>query len=707
MAAVMLISMTADLGVRPAAAQTAPAQTLNTGHYQALDSAGVAQMTPKDGRLAGYGFETDITGVAFASRGGDTTGTPVSAAAGDQLVVVSLSQIMPDQSRYYDYPTDSTPTYTLTAGSATISLGQIDQTVPSAVTKTWAVAIPTGSPATLTATFAGFSQSFDLRAGRRIGTSPTALYRDPTNPAVNVNLSATQTLTATGSPADPVSMQLSPQGATLGYFQPAGTLQPPPPPDQAWLIVDMGAPVVATDSSGSAIDCPGEIGYPNVYLQTPAGQVHPGAALDAGSGSGSCVSEIYGFEVPATLTAATFVVTINGTVGATDHDNPVSLAFQNQTAHISISLPPLPAPLGQGYLTPSASPSPDAGPSPTVAAPRHRAGGSDLPAVIAAILAVVALAILAIWLRLRRRTLPVRPVTRFPRTLIGPPDSFLATASAVEELTTAPGELIAGPPPGISTATEQADPAVTTTATAPPAEDRPALAITLLGPPVVDGLRKAIRRRGVARLLYALALHHSRPVTVAQLRDLVATSDTRSEAAETIISYASILRSASPQGSLPQIGAGQQGYQFDLARVDIDLAVFDALAQQAGDLSTAEQIEAGLTALSLVRGVPLADSGWYGIEASVRDLTSRIERLAADTARTALSDRDARRAEQAIEAGLKAVPASPVLWETRLVAAAAGSGYGLHRAWADAQKALGPDAPMLAPTFQRLAQGDF
>jgi hypothetical protein len=50
---------------------------------------------------------------------------------------------------------------------------------------------------------------------------------------------------------------------------------------------------------------------------------------------------------------------------------------------------------------------------------------------------------------------------------------------------------------------------------------------------------------------------------------------------------------------------------------------------------------------------------------------------------------------------------TPLLWELRLGAAAAGSGVGLQRAWTQAESALGEDRGMLAATYERLRTGQF
>jgi hypothetical protein len=111
--------------------------------------------------------------------------------------------------------------------------------------------------------------------------------------------------------------------------------------------------------------------------------------------------------------------------------------------------------------------------------------------------------------------------------------------------------------------------------------------------------------------------------------------------------------------------------------------------------------------LRLVRGVPLSGDTWAGVDQAVRHIETTIERTAADGARLALALHDARTAETLITQGLLAAPESPLLWELRLGAAAAGSGVGLQRAWSQAESALGEDRGLLAATYERLRTGQF
>lgn len=224
-------------------AEASAAQTLSSGQVVTLSTPGVSEMHPGDGRLGGYGFMADVTGVAFAATAG-AGDEVVAAAPGDQLVVVSLAEYDQDQSLFYAYDSEASPTYYLVAGRERVPLPSPGGLV-SPSTVTWAVAVPTGSPAELVASRAGFSQRFDLRLGRRVGVSPAALYRGGDAPELDVAISVTQTLNATGGPGGHVSLPLAPTQAALAYFKPGASLSPAPPVGRGWLIIDSGAPIIS------------------------------------------------------------------------------------------------------------------------------------------------------------------------------------------------------------------------------------------------------------------------------------------------------------------------------------------------------------------------------------------------------------------------------------------------------------------------------
>jgi len=706
-AAVGVVFASALLGGEPAAGA---AQVLSAWQEAsiALFGAGVPLMVPRDGRLAGYGFTSVITGVAFGSHAGEGD-EAVTAAPGDQLVVVALTEDDDDQSDIYGYNPNSSAAYTLVSGTHKVPLPSPVTAALPPYSTVWAVSVPKGSPAVLTASQAGFSQSFDLRAGKRLGSSPLALYRGGDSPETDVNLSASQTLTGTGMPGGPVSITVAPGGAMLVYFKPGQSLSPPPPPGRAWLMVDMTADSGAADSQGNVVSFGGDLGAPNVYLKLGKATIDP-VAFNALPNEGP-FPDYYAFPVPASLRQATFVVDLDGNARATDQGNTYTVHFDHQVAEIGISFPPLPAPRGTGYLPAREAHAPHELAKRSAAPKAAHSGGGGVPvALIAALGAAVVLVAAAVFAFPRRHRwyLPVVAVGRSPGALL----AGLAPLPAGREGLV--GELL-GLPAATVLGTEgvASEEAPSEDDRARPAEEEsgqagtaraPAPVVRLLGTLEVEGLRRPVRRRGVRRLLVALALSDG-PVSVERLRDLVSTDPRRSESADGVHQLASWLRASLPEGAFPTIGAGELGYR--LSGVEVDWAVFKQLGSRAASSEGAEAVELALKALSLVRGVPLAHETWEGVRELVSKVETAVENLAADTARAALALRDARSAEAAVRRGTDAVPGSTALWELRLVAAAAGSGYGLERAWGDCKKTLGADASIVEGTYRRLRQGEF
>ena len=705
----------------PVGAQTTSAEVLNTDQAASLTDAGVKQMVPRDGRLAGYGFEVTLTGVAFTDRAGPQS-QPVQAVPGDELAVVSMTEVdqaYTTQTSILAYDSSTQPTFSMQVGQQTVSLS-----VPfGASNPVWAVAIPKGSPATFVATRGNFTQGFDLRRGTRTNPSPLALYRDPTKPFVTETLSATTQLTGTGSAADPVTVRVAPTSAELEYFKPdLDTLQPVPAPDQAWLVVDMDngdTQNIPGDAAGHLVDFTGTIGGNSVLVQTPAGQIES-VSIGQPASAGSLFPDYYAFPVPATFTTGTLLIKADGTIPAEEYNTgnpydgtPVTLRF-NQTPSIAIDLPPVPPAAAPGYLTSSTSTNKASGPR-SAARTRNTSGSSPVWVVIfLALIVILGLTSVPV-VRRRRTTLRVLPVGRIPRALLAgttlalPPaapyrsvDEPVALPPAGEDQSAA-ADLLVGQAPAQATPDES--PAFAATAVADPAPQEVSLVLSVLGRFEAHGLRHPVGKPDVIRVLAALAIEDP-PVTVEQLRDLCAVNVDKPQAAETIHSLISILRRSLPEGMLPKIRAGESGYRW-AANVDVDWTVFRLLAGRAAAADGAGKVELGLKALGLVRGRPLEHRVWDGIRRHVARMETEIENLAADTARTALQLRDARSAESAIVKGMLALPESLVLWDSRFVAAAAGSGFGLERARSEARKVLGDDAEQLEPLYKRLKDGDW
>lgn len=231
----------------------------------------------------------------------------------------------------------------------------------------------------------------------------------------------------------------------------------------------------------------------------------------------------------------------------------------------------------------------------------------------------------------------------------------------------------------------------------PPA---PEFVARLLGSVEIDGLVKPIRGEPLLRLLIVLLISTDRPMSADELAMLVSKRSTRDPKTPSLQSYASRLRPSLPPGLLPD--ATQSGYRLDHSAITVDWVALARVAAESTDQPGWS--ERAAAALELVRGVPLDGCRWEGIEPFARAMQAQIDRLARDLAALRLAANNPAGAELAVSQGLTGVPLSVGLWEQRLHAAAAGSGYGLERAWSDAQAVLGPDCGLLAGTYQRLSR---
>jgi hypothetical protein len=615
-----------------------------------------------------------VTGIGFVGRADVGDAGIVSAASGDELVLFSLQVTEPSLGYLDSHLTQAAPTATLIEGASRVPL-DLSADLLGDINKGWAAAVPKGVPVRLELAKAGFAQSFDLRAGRRVGPDPVALYRDPQQPDLNVSLGATQTLDATTSAGGSVSYQVQLQGATLSYFSP-DPRTPPPGPDRGFLILNLQTANSTTTGVNAGIDATSPLPGTRVELRLADGTqitaVHQADPL----GASGLLDGLYYFAVPGNLTTGRVVIDPGSAVpgyqrnGGTT-DTPVTLRFAQ--------------PASFDFVFPAAQP---AAPGANVGAASRRAGrqhSSSQAVLLIVALAVAAAAVGVLAVLRRRQGLAVRPVTHTRAALMAAAGiPALGWPAPHLGLPAAPAALTAGTPPA--------------NGHSPPPAATPKLVVRLLGPLEVEGLRHRLRRKPAIRLLVWLALNIGRPVGTDELRFTLATTDDNEPSEATLYSYASHLRQALPDGVLPS--SDHSGYRLE-GDIEVDWSTFQALAAQA---ATDPAAKPGLLrgALMLVRGQPLAHDSWAGVDQTIRHITTAIEQVAMDAARGALEIREPRAAEWAINQGLLALPASPLLWEARLIAAAAGSGYGLERAWTDAGRALGADLILLQPTRQRL-----
>jgi hypothetical protein len=678
------------------------------GTVVTLPAAGVALRAPADGRLWGYDLTGGVAGVAFAA----TAGTPadrVSAPPGDQLCVFHLVVDDGADAPFLDTSQldSADPTVAVTYGAHRVVV-PVHLTASLTSDQVLAVAVPDGADPVVTVTFAGVGANFDLRGGHRVGLDPPGLYRDRQTPWLTDHPAVTGTLTQTGPTpykatfTDPVTVT----GAYLSWFPPTPATTQPPAGDSYLIVTPTGGPPASVAEGGTYQT----VGLPAtaVTLTLPDGRVVTGRVVnqeaegntDLFGGTGA-----YYFAVPTDFTTGTVAIRATGalavqnTVGSTVLNPGATLAVTG-SVQVPVSFPAV-----SPYRVPAAA-------SPSSGAQHARSAGSGFPVWAIALLIAAAAVIVGLVLRSRRNQgIPARPVTR-PLALTAGPDVFRVSgpatlAPAEAHAPTVVGELPAAPGESPSTYSngQRGD---GPDDQAPPSEQPagPVLVVRLLGRLDVEGLTGRLRRKASRRLLVCLCLWPDRPLAGDQLRNALATRDDTEPSTESVRSFATALRAALPAGMFPPAGPAG-GYQL-VGDIDNDWALFQDRTARAQTLPAGpEKLELIARALRLVRGVPLSGDTWAGVDQAVRHIETAIERTAAEGARLALGLHDARTAETLITQGLLAAPASPLLWELRLGAAAAGSGVGLQRAWAQAEGALGDDRGMLAATYERLRTGQF
>lgn len=661
----------------PAFAQTA--QTLAAGQAATITDAGVPLRPPPDGRLQSYGWSVYVDGVGFAAS------IPgLAAAPGAELVVLHLTTVADDGIVDEAFLANNHVSLAVRSGDVSAPLAvQLDWNFYSKPDDEYfAAAVPKSGPADLILSVGSLlPQTFDLRAAHRVGTVPAVLYRDASQPDVIVKPTAVSSFSAS-SAAGSVTGQFGVAEASLQDWQPFSTTLSPSP-DQAYLDVEfarsqMSVPGYSTDRVGPAQALPaGAVTFvlSNGQTVTATNSLDPTQLFDIFSG------DFYAL-VPADITSAKVIVT----PGVLPIQIPAADGYDSQQIPISFAAPltqsiNFPAPWPPAASTNASSP-----PASSAAAiPRsHHGSGSGFPwpLILAAVAVVAVLAVVGLARR-RRLVLTVTPVS-------WPPPRLSPAATAV--LAPIRRALPPGEPNPIG------DDTVEHPLDQPVSGIRPVVVILLLGPLQVEGLTKRIGRRSVIRLLVVLAVTPERPMGGDELAMAISARPTRDPRVESLQSYASVLRAGLPAGMLPDADA--DGYHLDHSRVSVDWLALAAVANESPDAPGWAERAAG--ALEPVRGRPLEGSRWEGIEPVARSMEATIESLARRLAGRLLESGDPVGAERAVTQGLKGVPGAVSLWQARLEAAAAGSGYGLERAWVDAQSALGADSALIATDYQRL-----
>jgi hypothetical protein len=663
----------AGLMLPSAAASAQTSQVLDAGQAVRLDGPLTGLAPLGDGRLASYGAEADVSGEAVTGR--LDSGEGELAAAGSAELVVLHVTVAPDVDLTDGVDRPVSLTVTARGVSAQLEPSLSAQASDDAF---FVVAVPRSGPAVLTFSVGGLlPQRLDLRTGRRTGSAPAALYRSAT-PVTEVSPTAVSSFSASAGPAGSASGRFGVSGASLSYWRPGTTVLAPDPGD-AFLDVqfasaDLAVPGHEAEVWGAAGPLPaGGVSFvlPDGRTVAAQSQVTPGEEIDLFSGD-------FFAPVPAGISSVKVVVKLS------------SLAVISQVTQLTLTFA---APLTATVTFPA----PIAlrqGPPPGMSmyAPSGRGSGSAWWLILAVLVVVLVIAGV-IWRgRRRHRPLAARPVTWPPPGMAPPVARMLSGPTATALGPKRPDD--EDPPAPVTSPRIETGGSLDAVAVK---DGGPRLWVRVLGPLEVEGLVQPIRRSSVRRLLVALALTPERPLSADELAMIISDHPDRDPKAASVHSYASILRRCLPAGTLPD--AGPAGYRLDHSAVAVDWAAVTAVARQA------ERDDWGSRAagvLELVRGPALQGDSWEGIEPVARSITAAVEDLARRAAAALLAAGDPTGAERAATRGLAAAPGSVGLWQSRLDAAAAGSGSGLEQVWSDARQQLGADAALLVSHYQQL-----
>lgn len=683
--ALLLAALVVFAGGSSAVAASPTAQVLSSGQAATLGDPGVSLRSFSDGRLRSYGVSVDVLGVGFVSQAG--VSAPVAAAPGDELVVLHLATSWDWGVDNFGLVANSRVDLSVVSGALSAPL-VVRYVYPSVDDEVYAAAIPKDGPAVLRLSVGGLvSQSLDLRTGRRIGTAPAVLYRSQSKPTPHVQPSAVSAFNAS-SPLGPATGEFAVSDAYLSYWQPFTTMLASSP-TECYLDVEFAPAKLSIPGYPDGSISP-TVGLPSgsVKFVLPDGRTVTATPLASGSSLIHLFSGDFYAQVPADVTTVRVIVT-PGVLAV----QAIDANYATRTVNVTFASPltttvTFPPPWTPPKAAPAAS-NVAGGP----AAPSGHSHGTDgwLIAVLAGALIAAGLAGMAV-LRRRRVLLPATPAwtVPYPAAPPGVLNPGAATAFAARDRRALPAVAAGGVAFPQSPFPRPAGDDV--------GAPGPVLAVRVLGALEVDGLVKAVRRQSVRRLLVVLAVTPERAMGADELAMVISDSPERDPKVASLHSYASILRSALPAGILPD--ASSDGYRLDHTKVTVDWLAVAAVDVENRDTPGWE--DRAVDALGLVRGEPLAGGAWEGIYPALRYMQAAVERVARALARSLISGGNAQRGEWAIAKGLLAVPGSVGLWEDRLDAAAAGSGYGLDRAWVDARSCLGADAALLSSRYQHL-----
>ena len=681
---------------------------LLSNQVQSLAEPGVGLSAPVDGRIRGYGFSAQVTGVARTISTG-TGLSSVDAASGHHLVVFSLNltTVNPPESIGAGGGLALDAKVSVDGNAAVIDTTSLVTTGKA----TYVVSVPDRAKSVdLQMTAANLTQSFSLTKLRRVGPQPVALYRDPSQPWLTVAVDKSTTVPVVVEVDGFASSEtLGVKSATLTDFQPGQPSTQPTDPGTAYLAI------VGTDVSNPNPPP----GYPSgshfvgnfsaLPPSTLSLTLTDGTSVPAsysGSTGLNLLDGTYYFTVPANLTSATLTIT-PGTVTGAEYPvftgNSASVTFP-QPATFSISLPPVPAspipsaspttlPLSGGQLTQPTS------------ATTSVTGAKTLALLIAVVVLGLAVVVAMWWRRrndsvvsLRHRPPPYRPLRpiALPAAAVPlelPPGSTATSnhpASGADEIDHLDQHTDAEVEGSTIATAAMADPDVANPAATQMVE------VLVVGPVQITGWAVPPKRTVVSALLCYLVAHPGRQVSGDQMHTALwpVGTERKDPSRATLHSYLYDLRTALGPGILPDATANG-GYGLTGGVVVDDWSTFTTLQAEADAASPNDAGDLRDQALSLVRGPPFAGANggnfeWTISEQHVAVMEVAIVRCAHAQVQWCLDRSDHQRAIEAAEIGLLGVPDSYQL-NSDLVGAARASGdpASLRRATHQARRSLG------------------
>ena len=723
--------MTASaLWLAPTTAQAAPVTTMAPGAVQAISDPGATLAAPADGRINGYGFAGQVTGVG---TGPADPGASIRAPAGQVLWVFGVrfqvdvtptadgttTQTQPSAVLSYDgerVPVPLSQPATPTASAA------VPPTVDSGV-EYFAAAVPTGATdVVLEMASGGFAQDFSLSHMAREGVSPASLYRDPQSWQSIDNVAGTQVLTTPYSSPDGsyslpgASLTIGLDTATLSYFGPDGTTDPAATPTGAWLFADLSDPFNPNnDDPSNLLEYSTPLNPSDLQLTWPSGlSVHP-TSLPGGPDplndqdiTNRLFENRYVFAVPATLTSATLTITIPTEqvypAGSGEPATPIKVG--TATFHLTFPAASAPvAPLGAATTPARLSQPGSSGVS-------LRGSGSSTWFIALLIVAVVgAVGGVTIWRRNRRRpTAPPlsgrRPIVirelerpnRAERDGESSDDDSTTDPPPDRDATGTPRLPFDGPEPtahpvepaaanGSSKPVLPSTPVLVAVPAGPIPPNDGVLRVAVLGPVELIGWPAGMPVPGQTQLelLTFLALNPGRQYTAEQLRTGLGRGRTRDLDVASIRRYIGELRRVLGD----RIPDSRKLGAYQLTGVETDVALFERAVQIAAAADDpVGQADALAEALAMVRGVPFADSpgeafGWTTVEDMVAArLSNDVRSAAINLADLALAADDAALATWALDRGQKVWPGDEALDMRALSAAALARPSRLEQTWA-------------------------